>query len=575
MMKIFFIFALVIPSIALSGQDLQTVFEQNNNVTATYQECIDYYKLLDKKFKEITVTEIGPSDVGLPIHLVVVDEDGLKDPKSIRKKNKLIIWINNGIHPGEPEGIDASMIFARELVKKKETKELLKNLSFVIVPVYNVGGCLRRNNTSRTNQNGPEYYGFRGNSNNLDLNRDFVKQDSRNAKTFASGYQLWKPDIFIDNHTTDGADYPYQISLLASMRSKLNPVLGDFMYEKMIPELYEHMKEIGDEMIPYVEFEEKMEDGIFAFNDKSRYSSGYASLFHALPFIIETHMLKSFPIRVYSTLNILNTISQYTSLYKDEIIQIRSKALEESLQQLVYPLKWKINLQRMDSLQMKTFPTVIKFYPNINDSMLAYDRRKVILKSIPFYQHYINAAHAIKPKYYIIPQAYESVLENLKRNGIQYSNLESDTLIFGRYYRIEEYKSPTTPYENHFLHSQVKVIEEQLSYPFYKGDIIVSTNQENVNYILETLEPQSDDSYFAWNFFDGILMRKEYFSDYAFAPIADKELVGRPELNKSYQEYLAIDSLHSLKMDQKLNYIYQKSKFVEPYYNIYPVARIF
>jgi hypothetical protein len=31
---------------------------------------------------------------------------------------------------------------------------------------------LNRNSTSRTNQNGPEEYGFRGNARNFDLNRD-------------------------------------------------------------------------------------------------------------------------------------------------------------------------------------------------------------------------------------------------------------------------------------------------------------------------------------------------------------------------------------------------------------------
>ena len=69
--------------------------------------------------------------------------------------------------------------------------------------------ALNRNSTTRTNQNGPESYGFRGNARNYDLNRDFIKSDTKNAKTFAQIFHLVQPDVFIDNHVSNGADYQY------------------------------------------------------------------------------------------------------------------------------------------------------------------------------------------------------------------------------------------------------------------------------------------------------------------------------------------------------------------------------
>ena len=98
-----------------------------------------------------------------------------------------------------------------------------------IIPQYNVGGASRRNCCTRANQDGPEAYGFRGNAQNLDLNRDFVKMDSRNAFTFVETFHAVNPDVFIDTHTSNGADYPYTMTLIETQPDKAGPVLGPFI----------------------------------------------------------------------------------------------------------------------------------------------------------------------------------------------------------------------------------------------------------------------------------------------------------------------------------------------------------
>lgn len=117
--------------------------------------------------------------------------------------NKRIILINNGIHPGEPDGIDASMLLARDIVTNKV--KLPDNVVLAFIPVYNIGGCLNRSAFYRVDQNGPEEFGFRGNSQNLDLNRDFIKSDSKEARSFAEIFHLTDPDIFLDNHVSNGS----------------------------------------------------------------------------------------------------------------------------------------------------------------------------------------------------------------------------------------------------------------------------------------------------------------------------------------------------------------------------------
>jgi len=574
-MKIYFFSSLFSLGIFVNAQNPITPFERNHQHSATYKECIQYFKSLDQSHHQIHIIDAGPSDLSYPINLVIIDKDGLINPRKIRAQHRTIIFINNGIHPGEPEGIDASMQIARDMVLKPKMKTLLDSISLVIVPVYNIGGALKRNNTSRTNQNGPEYYGFRGNNNYLDLNRDFVKQDSRNARTFASAFQEWNPDIFIDTHTTDGADYPYEISLLTGMREKLGETLSGYIYEKMLPEIYTLMKKSGTELISYVEFDQKIEDGMYAFYDRPRFSSGYAAMYHTLPFVIETHMLKPFENRVQSTYLLLKTFIQYSAFHKKDIISIRKKSMIEFLQMKNYPLRWKINSNLKEMIPFNTYSTSMKYYPFLQDSMLVYDRTNIIPKEIPYYEHYTAINTVSIPSYYVIPQSYFQVIDNLKRNGVQLTSLTKDSVIHSRYYKIIDYKSPNIPYENHFIHSQIEIQEIEMDFPYYKGDLIVSVQQKAKEYILQTLEPQGDDSFFAWNFFDGILMRKEYYSNYAFAPIAESMLRDAPELQKMLLQKTLRDSSINHNIEQKLNYIYKNSKFSEPYLQIYPVARIF
>ena len=183
---------------------------------------------------------MAQTDANFPLHLVVVSNDKDFNFESIHKKNKRIILINNGIHPGEPDGIDASMLLVRDIVTGKE--KLPDNIVLAIIPVYNIGGCLNRSANYRVDQNGPEEFGFRGNSENLDLNRDFIKCDSKDAKAFTEIFHLVDPDVFVDNHVSDGADYQHVMTLLTSQHNKLGGPMGEFMNKNFEPGLYSLMK---------------------------------------------------------------------------------------------------------------------------------------------------------------------------------------------------------------------------------------------------------------------------------------------------------------------------------------------
>ncbi|HEX8659282.1 MAG TPA: M14 family zinc carboxypeptidase, partial [Hymenobacter sp.] len=290
----------------------RTPFENDpaGNTTATYAECIAYYQKLAAAYpQQLHLAEAGPTDAGPPLHEAVLSADGDADPASTRRKNRRVLFIQNGIHPGEPEGIDASMMLTRDLLQQPKLRQLLANVTVVVVPVYNIDGALNRNSTSRVNQHGPAAYGFRGNARHLDLNRDYIKQESRNAQSFAALFQKWQPDVFVETHTSNGADYQYTMTLIATQHSKLAPALGAYLQGQLLPALYQGMAQKKWPMTPYVDFAgQTPESGLQAFLETPRYSTGYAALFHTIGFMPETHMLKAYAPRVHASYDFLLTM---------------------------------------------------------------------------------------------------------------------------------------------------------------------------------------------------------------------------------------------------------------------------
>ena len=132
----FLLIVTITTSVIVFSQNITTKFEQSKGTqTPTYFEIIDWWKKLDEKSGKVKMLTMGMTDAGYPLHLIVVGNNGDYNFENIRKNNKRIILINNGIHPGEPDGIDASILWARELLENINTNILLDKVTICIVPI--------------------------------------------------------------------------------------------------------------------------------------------------------------------------------------------------------------------------------------------------------------------------------------------------------------------------------------------------------------------------------------------------------------------------------------------------------
>lgn len=551
----------------------QTPYERSNKTeTTTYNEAISYYEALAKTSPQAKLLTYGTTDFGKPLHLLVLSKDKIFDPVAIRKSNKRILLINNGIHPGEPEGVDASMMLARDLLK---ADKLPKDLVICIIPVYNIDGSFNRTGTSRANQNGPVAYGFRGNSKNLDLNRDFIKTDSKNSAAFQLIFNTWKPEIFVDTHTSNGADYQYVMTLIPTQKDKLNAILSGYLTETLVPDLYKGMEKVGYPMIPYVNsIGETPETGITGFIESPRYSTGYTTLHNTIGFMPETHMLKSYDLRVDATYKLLQTYIDIVERDAKLIGENKKKADDFVATQEEFPLEWKLNKSVVNDLTFKGFESGQKPSTVSGADRLFYDRSKPYTKTIKEWNKFEPATTVKKPIAYIIPKAWDKVITLLKLNGVKLEELKSDMKIAVESYYIGDFKTATRPYEGHYLHSAVKLNPVEQTLQYYAGDYVVYANQPVNRYIVETLEPQATDSFFNWNFFDSILDMKEHYSAYVFEDTATEILKNNPSLKAKLEEKKASDEVFAKNGTAQLDFVYKNSDYYEKTHNRYPVARL-
>lgn len=568
------ILLLVLLKICSVAAAQQCRFETSNGTeSATYFEAVQWYQQLDKASPRVLLKEMGMTDAGYPLHLVMVSADGNFEPAQWHRQHKAVILVNNGIHPGEPDGIDASMMLVRDIVNKKVT--LPKNVAIAFIPVYNIGGCLNRGTTSRANQNGPKEYGFRGNAQNLDLNRDFTKSDSREARAFAQLFHFLDPDIFMDNHVSDGADYQHTMTLLTTQYDKLGAGLGQWLKETFEPQLYKGMKEKNWDMVPYVNFEETdFSKGMQMFYDPPRYSSGYTTLFQTIGFVPETHMLKPYKDRAWSTYALMQTMIEKASVNAGEIILYREKAKAAITRIDSWPLSWSVDTTKFSLVAFSGYEQGFKPSDATGLQRMFYDHSKPFTREIKFFNSFKPAGFISVPKAYIIPQGWHAVADLLKLNNVVMQPLKRDTSLQVEAYHIDDYKSFPRPYEKHHKNSAVKITPSKQYVRFLKGDYIVFLNQPANRYLVEMLEPTGDDSFFAWNFFDAILQQKEGYSDYRWDDVAAEVLKNNPGLKQQLEEKKKADPKFAASGSAQLDFIYKNSTYYEPGHNRYPVYRL-
>jgi murein tripeptide amidase MpaA len=545
------------------------------DTTATWEQAVARYQDLDRLHSGAGLVEFGHDDDGSPLHLFLIADGSGFTPDSIRAAGKNILWITNGIHPGEPDGVDASLMLAQALLESDQLMGLMAHTAVCIVPMYNVSGAERRGAFSRANQNGPLEYGFRGNARNLDLNRDFIKADAENSRSMQRGLAQWDPDVYFETHVSDGADHQYVMELLTTQKDKLDGGLSAFMTRTMVPRLYEWMKSKNMLMCPYFETEgDTPEEGLVGFYDSPRYSTGYNALFDRIGILAESHMLKPYADRVNATFQLMLATLAAMNEHAEELRNTRAAARKNTASMNELGMNWVLDTTRVERLPWKGWAADQKPSDVSGLPRLYYDHTRPTETTVPWKEKHRPSIIKAKPFGYIIPQAWSDIAGRLKAQGVKVETLDGERTFTAEVDSIAEFKTGQQPYEGHYVHREVHCVRKRAKHTAMPGDFLIRTGQFTDRLIMETLEPEGEDSYFAWGFFDSALQQKEWFSDYVFEDIAADLLRKDPALRVALEAERAANPAFAKDAWAQLYFVYQRSPYFEPSFRKYPVLRV-
>ena len=583
----------------------------HNPTTPTWEEGIAAFRALADADERATWMELGRTDSGKPLHALLLSAEplvmpGLPGVIAAREAHpdRIRFLVNNAIHPGEPCGVDASLALARQLLGRPYLPEGMgdeagewdadaaaiwptadarswegapadwDNALIAIIPFYNVGGALNRGCCSRANQNGPLAYGFRGNARNFDLNRDFMKMDTENSASFARFFAAFDPDVFVDTHTTNGADYPYTMTCITTQPDKAGPIIGEYLRNKWDAAMYEQMEAVGYPMIPYVYSRAEVPDsGLVGFLETPRYSTGFAALWGTLGFTAEAHMLKPYPERVQSMLNLLQVTLGLALEETSEVKSLREEERRRLAQADSLAIRWEAHPDAFTPLEFTGYTPVYEPSAVTGSPRLRYDRNRPWSRTIPFYNDYEPAEWTRVPAAYIIPGGWSPVVDRLRTNGVAIRVVSEPMELEVEATYVVDWHSSKQPYEGHHVNAVDSLVRRREWVQLAPGDFIVSTDQRARRYLVEALELEAHDSFWVWGAFDSALQRKEHFSAYVFEDTAAELLASDAALAAEFEAAQTLHPEWATSPDLALRWLYERSPFSEPGGGRYPVLK--
>lgn len=561
-----------------------TWYEKNDfNKTPRYNETVKYCKLLSQNSKMVTYTSIGTSPQGREIPLLILDKDGLTDPQEIRARGRVVILTEAAIHAGEPDGKDAGLMLIRDIAINKMFPGILDNVSLLFIPIINVDGHEDFGSHYRINQNGPEEVGARFTAQRFNMNRDFIKADAPETRALLKLYSKWVPELFIDIHVTNGADFQYVTTYGLDHCGFLAPDLFKWTKELFEKELNTKMESKGYPIFPYFEFNSYSNPGagVLPDNFPPQYSNGYASANNRIGMLIENHIYKPYKERVTSaylmikhSMEILgaNTQTLKKAVELSDRYVSSAKFRADSL-----PLMFKHD--RKESIEVDFLgwreKTVIS---DLSGAKWTYqDRSAPITLKMPLFTSYTKESQIKLPEAYLIPQENISTIELLDLHDIKYHKIKRDSLFEVETYRFVNPKWSQFPYEGRVtLESNYTTQKEVVKYN--RGDIIVYTNQPKVKIIAHLLEPKSPTSLVYWGFYN-LYARPatEFWIRLNYMEVKGREMMERdPELRREFEQKKVSDPAFANNPDAILRYFMQKVRQnVEPNANRYPITKLY
>lgn len=548
--------------------------------TPTYDDTIAYAKRLADASPAIEYRGFGHSGQGRELPLLIASESGTFTPEAAQAQGKAVVLIQACIHAGEPDGKDAGFALLRDVAITKSAAGLLNNVVLLFIPIYNTDGHERSSPYNRINQNGPSPMGWRTTSTYQNLNRDYMKADTPETRSWLRLWNEWDPDLFIDCHVTDGADYRCNITYHHEHHAGVDDEIVAWERDVFGGKVAPATEAAGNIISWYLEFidNRNLPLGTRDFNGSPRFSTGYVPIRNRAGILIETHMIKDYRSRVNGTYDFLRAALNEANRDHERLRQLGREADDRTVAAnsyydpaKLYPLDFELT-DEQTPFALKAFQYETDQSEISGDQRVVYGRESLDL-TVPMYQTFRVTRAVAPPVAYIVPVQWSEVIEVLKAHGLNHHTLAEATEIEVESYRFENVLWPAGPFEGrHMPRFSVTPVKEKRV--FHAGSLVVPLAQPLAKVALNLLEPEAPDSFARWGFFNAIFEEKEYGEPYVLEALAREMLAQDPALEGQFRALLASDAEFAASPSERLRFFHRGSPYWDPQMNLYPVGRI-
>jgi hypothetical protein len=548
--------------------------------TPSYDDTVAFARRLAHASPAIDYESFGFSGEGRELPLIIATETGAFTPEAAQAQRKAVVLIQACIHAGEPDGKDAGFALLRDIGITKTAAGILENVVLLFIPIYNTDGHERPSPYNRINQNGPSEMGWRTTSTYQNLNRDYMKADTPETRAWLRLWNQWQPDLFIDCHVTDGADYRCNITYHHEHHAGVDNAIVDWERDVFGGRVAPATEAAGNVISWYLEFIDNrdLRLGTRDFNGSPRFSTGYVPARNRAGILIETHMLKDYRSRVIGTYDFLRAALTEVSRDPERLRRLGREADERTVAggkefdaTQVYPLDFELT-EEATPFELKAFGYETEHSDVSGDLRVIYSREPLDL-TVPMYQTFRVTKAVAPPLHYVVPFQWGEVIDVLKAHGLEMRTLAASASIDIESYRFTNVSWPHGPFEGRYMprFDVERTIETRV---FPAGSVVVPLAQRAARVILNLLEPEAPDSLVRWGFFNAVFEEKEYAEHFVLEALAREMMDHDPALVQEFMDRLDLEEEFAASPSERLRFFYKRSPYWDPRMNLYPVGRI-
>ncbi|GAB5402739.1 MAG: hypothetical protein Aurels2KO_09700 [Aureliella sp.] len=473
---------------------LQTAAEKSDYTsTATAEEVNQFLTELVAQWPAAELTTIGQTVEGRELSAVLVPAQDQGDSRP------LTVLILGGIHSGECDGKEGLLALARDMAAGKLGPSLGK-LNLILVPNYNADGNERRSPGHRPGQAGPtEGMGIRENAQGLDLNRDFVKLESPEARSLISAIDEHDVDVLIDLHTTNGSLHRYDLTYDIPHNPIMPSAVDQWLRSELVPEVTSSMKAAGFSTYYYGNFD-RDHTTWKTYGHEPRYSTDYMALRGKIGILSESYSYVSYQRRVEASYQFAYEVIKFLASNPEKTRQAVAAGSGPAKPGDPLPLRAEIAKTAENELALGfvTAEGKLPTGPYGHEALKKHEPKDYLVE---LWNSFTSTESVDLPYAYAIAPQFAWVAQRLALHGVRVQTLEEAADL-----DVEQYRVTGTERSREFQGHRMLTVETELletnQQMFQPGTFIVRVSQPLGKLAAYLLEPRSDDSLAVWNFFD-------------------------------------------------------------------------